>query len=165
MNLQDVIDRSIERAGPYLRESFQMPDHSLSAAQLTRHLTGKDWTIVLATVTSKGEPRVTPIGAIFHEGRFNVPILKTAARVKHVRRNPAVSATLFDGIDFACIVHGTARVLGIGDEGFDPLVEWQRGLNDGRCVLDWGPPEQAAFLTVDPDLLFTFARHPERFEP
>jgi hypothetical protein len=95
MNLQDVIDRSIERAGRYMRESFQMPDHSLSAAQLTRHLTGKDWTIALATVTSKGEPRVAPIGAIFHEGRFHAPILKTAARVKHVRRDPAVSATLF----------------------------------------------------------------------
>src|SRR5690348_8421490 len=103
MNLEEVLASSIERAGPYLRESFQMPEHSLSAAQLERHLQGKEWTIALATVTAKGEPRVGPIGSIFHDGRFNAPILRTAARVKHVMRNPAVSVSLYDGIDFAVI--------------------------------------------------------------
>ncbi len=163
--LQLVLDRSIAGAGPYLRASFQMPEHSLSAMQLTRHLEGKEWTIALATVTSKGEPRVSPIGSIFHEGRFNAPIMTTAARVKHVLRNPAVSASLYDGNDFAVVVHGHARVLRPDDDGFEPLVEWQRGLNDGRCVLDWGPRDQVAFLAVDPDVIFTFARHPDRFTP
>jgi Pyridoxamine 5'-phosphate oxidase len=163
MNLQAVLDRSIEKAGPYLRESFQMPEHSLSAAQLVRHLEGEDWTIALATVTSKGEPRVGPIGAIFHDGRFNAPILTTAARVKHVRRTPAVSASLYDANDFAVIVHGRGRVLGPDDDGFDALVEIQRARSDGRSVLDWGPLEQAAFLAIDPDVMFTFARYPERF--
>ena len=157
--LQEILSRSIDGAGPYLRESFQMPEHSLSAAQLTRHLDGKDWTIALATVTSKNEPRVTPIGALFHDGRFNAPILLSAARVKHVRRNPGVSASLYDGIDFAVIVHGKGRVVTADDEGFDELVQAQ---NRGS-VLDWGPRDQAAFLVVDPDVMFTFARHPERF--
>jgi hypothetical protein len=165
MNLQDVLDRSMERAGPYLRESFQMPDHSLSAPQLVRHLQGKTWNIALATVSKNGEPRVAPIGAIFHDGRFHTPILRSAARARNVERNPAVSATLYDGDDFAVIIHGTGKLLGPDDDGFEPLAEWQRGLSDGRCVLDWGPRDQAAYITIDPDLMFTFARYPERFEP
>jgi hypothetical protein len=163
--LQTVLDRSIERAGPYLRESFQMPEHCLSAMQLTRYLEGKEWTIALATVTAKGEPRVSPIGSIFHDGRFNTPIMTTAARVRHVRRNSAVSASLHEGNEFAVIVHGHARVLRPDDDGFEPLVEWQRGLNDGRCVLDWGPRDSVAFLAIEPDVVFTFARYPERFAP
>ena len=85
--------------------------------------------------------------------------------MKHVTRNPSVSLSLYEGVDFAIIIHGTARVIGPDEAGFEPLIEWQRALSNGRCVLDWGPREQAAFLVVDPDVMFTFARHPEDFEP
>ena len=163
MNLQEVLDRSIERAGPYLRESFQMPAHSLNAAQLTGHLAGRLWTIALATVTAKGEPRVAPVGSLFVDGRFCVPILKSAARVKQLQRNAAVSASLFDEKDFALIVHGTARVIGTDDAGFDDVVAAHRAIDEGRSVLDWGPSDQAAYIVVDPDRMFTFARHPDRF--
>ena len=160
--LQELLDASIARAGEYLRRSFRMPQHSLNAAQLTNHLEGEPITIALATVTSKGEPRVAPVGAIFHAGRFAVPILRTAARVKHVRRNPAVSLSLDEDNDFAVIVHGKARVVQDGDE-FDALVARQRATGEGGTVLSWGPREEVAFLVVDPDVMFTFARYPDRF--
>lgn len=61
--LQALLDRSIEQAGAFLRQSFQMPNHSLSARQLIHVWQGMQ-TIALATVTRNGEPRVAPIGAI-----------------------------------------------------------------------------------------------------
>jgi hypothetical protein len=62
--LQTLLDDSVERASTFLRSSFQMPEHSLSAAQLVAHLQGS-LTIALGTVTARGEPRVAPISALF----------------------------------------------------------------------------------------------------
>lgn len=38
--LQELLDASIAGAGEFLRSSFEMPEHSLSAAQLVEHLQG-----------------------------------------------------------------------------------------------------------------------------
>ena len=70
--LQTLLDRSIEGAGGFLRDSFGMPEHSLGAAELVRFLRGIR-NVTLATVTRGGEPRVAPIGALFFRGRFHGP--------------------------------------------------------------------------------------------
>lgn len=160
--LQAVLDASIAGAGTFLRESFQMPEHSLSAGQLVTHLGGV-LTVVLATVTAKGEPRVAPIGALLMRGRFVVPTLRTSARARHVATNPAVSLTCFEGVDLAVIVHGTAVPIGVDDGGFDAL-DGTYEEETGSSVRSWGRPEDALFLAVDARVIFTFARHPERFE-
>jgi hypothetical protein len=38
--LRSLVDHSITQANPFLRSSFEMPEHSVSAAQLTGHLHG-----------------------------------------------------------------------------------------------------------------------------
>jgi hypothetical protein len=81
--LQAVLDSSIEGAGPFLRSSFEMPEHSLSAEQLVVHLQGS-LTVALATVTARGEPRVAPINALFVHGAFCVPSVAQAARARHL---------------------------------------------------------------------------------
>lgn len=62
-HLQALLDRSIEQAGAFLRSSFEMPAHSLSARQLV-HLWQGLQTVAFATATKKGEPLVAPIGAL-----------------------------------------------------------------------------------------------------
>jgi hypothetical protein len=103
--LQELLDRSVERAGDFLKSAFQMPDHSLSAGQLVRHLRGVCH-VALATTTQRGEPRVAPIHALFYRGRFHVPTVATAARARHVAQRPAVSLTYYEGSDLAVIAHG-----------------------------------------------------------
>ncbi len=149
---------SIERAGPFLRSSFQMPEHSLNARRLTQAVKGV-LPVALATVTAKGEPRVAPIGAFLYRGDFYIPTTMQAARVRHLRRQPAISLTLYDGIDFAIIVHGRAAVLGEDAAEFDALIEIQRS-GQGETVRDWG---DGAFIRIDADTIFTYARYPERF--
>ncbi|MGO9885012.1 MAG: pyridoxamine 5'-phosphate oxidase family protein, partial [Solirubrobacteraceae bacterium] len=70
--LQALLDDSIAVASPFLRSSFEMPEHSLSAQQLAVHLQGS-LTVALATVTRRDEPRVAPINALFFRGSFHVP--------------------------------------------------------------------------------------------
>lgn len=156
--LDELLRASIRRAGPFLRSSFEMPQKSLSARQICRYLRGIQ-TVALATATAKGEPRVAPIGAFLYRGRFHMPTTMEAARVRHVRRQPAVSLTLFEGIDFGVIVHGKALVLGEAHPDFDALEAIQRE-QSGVSVREWGA---GAFLRVDANTFYTFARFPDRF--
>ena len=67
-DLQALLDHSITQASPFLRASFEMPEHSLSAAQVIAHLQGS-LTVALATSTARAEPRVAPIGALYTYAR------------------------------------------------------------------------------------------------
>jgi hypothetical protein len=88
--LQELLDRSIEGAGLFLRSSFEMPEHSLSAAQLVAHLQGS-LTVALATTTARGEPRVAPISALFAHAAFCAPSVAQAARTRHLVARAAAS--------------------------------------------------------------------------
>ncbi|QIN84910.1 pyridoxamine 5'-phosphate oxidase family protein [Rubrobacter tropicus] len=156
--LQALLDRSVEGAGDFLRASFGMPEHSLSAVQLARLLQGTQ-TVALATVTRGGEPRVAPTGALFYRGRFHVPTVATAARTRHLLERPAVSLTLYGENDLAIIAHGRAEVLGRDHPEFPPLEDAFREPGGGS-VLDWG---EGVYLRVEAEKTFTFARYPERF--
>ncbi len=158
--LQALLDASIAGAGAFLRRSFQMPEHSLSAAQLVRYLDGPR-TVAFATTTATGEPRVAPIWSFFHRGRFFIPTVATAARARMVAAQPAVSLTHYDGDDLAVIAHGTATVVTPEDDDFAPLEAMQRAAS-GESVRDWG---DGVYLRVEARTLVTFARYPERFAP
>lgn len=156
--LQALLDRSIERAGAFLRQSFEMPEHSLSAGQLTRYLRGIQ-NVAFATTTAKGEPRVAPIGSLFSRGRFYIPTVATAARTRMVMARPAVSLTHFVGDDLAIIAHGSATVIPVDHADFAALEAMHREAN-GQSVRDWG---EGAYLRVEAETLVTFARYPDQF--
>ena len=157
--LQSLIDRSIEQASPFLRRSFEMPEHSLSAAQLAGHLQGS-LTVAFATVTARGEPRVAPIDALFVHGRFNVPTVAESVRARHLAKRPGASVTYFEGIDLAVIAHGEARIVSEADDEFDELDEVQVAAGN-QSPREW--PGAAVYFAVEAKSLFTFARYPERF--
>jgi pyridoxamine 5'-phosphate oxidase-like protein len=156
--LQTLLDRSVERAGPFLRSSFQMPEHSLSAAQLAAHLQGS-LTVALGTVTAAGEPRVAPIAALFVRGSFYVPTVVEAARARHLAVRPGASLTYFEGIDLAVVAHGRAAFVEEHDPGFAELDATQVECGN-ESVREWSG--HGVYLHLEPDRVFTFARHPER---
>lgn len=108
--LQTLLDDSVERASTFLRGSFQMPEHSLSAAQLVAHLQGS-LTVALGTVTARGEPRVAPISALFLRASFYLPTVAEAARARHLARRPGASLTYFEQTDFAMVAHGHVTIV------------------------------------------------------
>ena len=151
--LEALLTRSTEQAGPFLRASFEMPAHSLSARQLIAYWQGVQ-TVALATVTARGEPRVAPIGAIFYRGQIYIPTVADAARTKHIARRPAVSLTHFVDDGLAIIVHGEAAIVRQDDPEFAPVEAIQRA-SRGTSVRDWG---EGVYLRVDAHVIYTYAR-------
>ena len=157
--LQALLDDSITRASAFLRASFEMPAHSLSATQLAAHLQG-GLTVALATVTSHGEPRVAPIGALFISGQFYVPTVAEAVRARHVARRPAVSLTYFEGIDLAVIAHAQATILDAEHPDFADLDAIQVACGN-QSVREW--QGHGVYLRLHAASLYTFAREPGRY--
>jgi hypothetical protein len=156
--LHALLSRSIEQAGPYLHASFQMPERSLSAAQLTAYLEGIRF-VSLATVTARGEPRGAPAGGGFCRSAFYIPTIRASARVRHLARRPGVSLTHFVENDLAIIVHGRAAILTPGNPAFAVLEDLHRSFA-GQSVRDWG---EGVFLRVDADAIYTYAREPDLY--
>jgi hypothetical protein len=157
--LQQLLDRSIERAGDYLRSCLEMPEHSLKATQVARHLQGFR-TAAVGTVTARGEPRVAPVGFIFYRAQFHIPTVRNAARAKHIAKRPGISLSYYDGNDLAMIVHGRGTIVEPGMPDFERLDRVLKDGTNGRGVLDWG---EGIYIQIAADRFYTFARYPERF--
>ena len=104
--LQELLDDSYARAGAHLR-SIHRPERRLGADRLCSRLQGI-CVLDLATVTRAGEPRVAPIDGLFFRARFVVGTPPDSLRLRHLRRNPAVSAAHSRGEELTVLVHGTA---------------------------------------------------------
>lgn len=159
--LQTLLDESVEQASSFLRSSFQMPEHSLSAAQLVAHLQGS-LTVALGTVTARGEPRVAPIAAFVLRASFYVPTVAQAARARHLARRPGASLTYFEGIDLAVVAHGRVTIIDADHPDFAELDATQVECGN-ESVRDW--QGDGVYLHLVPATLFTFARYPEGFAP
>jgi hypothetical protein len=151
--LQQLLDASAERASPFLRASFQIPEHSLSARELAAHLQGS-LTVALGTVTARGEPRVAPINAFFLHAWFYVPTVAESARARHLTR-PAASLTYFEGTALAVVAHGLVEIHAAGHPEFDRLDAIQVELGN-QSVTEW--QGHGVYLRLEPSVLYTYAR-------
>jgi Pyridoxamine 5'-phosphate oxidase len=159
--LQTELDASVAQASSFLRSSFEMPEHSLSAAQLATHLQGT-LTVALSTVTARGEPRVAPIGALFLHGSFYVPTVAEAVRARHIARRPGTSLTYFEGTDLAVIAHGQATIITADDVRFAGL-DADQVEHGGQSVREW--QGHGVYLHLNASKLFTYARDPGHYSP
>lgn len=150
--LQGLLDRSIERAGSFLRESLQIDDHTLTANQVIRYLDGIRHAS-LATVTATGEPRVAPIVAIFVRGKYYVPTVVSAARTRHLRQRPGVSLTEYSGSDDAIIIHGQATLVDLVHPDFDEIDEMYANFTTSGGPRNWGGGGPV-YIRIDPDVMY-----------
>ena len=157
---EQLLADSIASAGPFIRESLEMPAKSLSAAQLLRYW-DKLHTAAVAHSTAGGEPRVAPTGVALFRGHFVVPTVAAAARTKAVKARPSLSISHFDEGDLAIIAHGKAEIVADGEPLFEELAAHHRELGNGRDVRDWGG--EGVYLWMRPAAVYTFARYPEQF--
>lgn len=158
--LQALIDRGIAQAGPFLRSSFEMPEHSLSARQVVSVFDGIT-VVALSTATASGEPRVAPIGCLLIGGVFYIPTTRTAARYRMVARQPKVALTAFEGIDLAVIVQGTAQLVHQDDAEYARIDALHLALG-GTSPGSWGEPGNGCYLAIEPQSIISYARYPER---
>ncbi|MCL4490005.1 MAG: hypothetical protein M1570_18025 [Chloroflexi bacterium] len=104
---------------------------------------------------------MAPIGSLFYRAHFVIPTVSEAARAKHARARPAVSLTHFLDTGLAIIVHGHATVMTPQDAHFAELEQLQREVS-GQSVREWGDGE-GVYLRVSADMMFTYAREPDKY--
>jgi len=156
--LQALIDRTFAAANPHLA-SIVNPGRRLNARQVVRYLQGTKH-VSFATVNDRGEPRVAPLDGVFVRGRFTVSTGGRAARLRHLRANPACSAAHVDGDTIGIVVHGHAAIIGRDDEGVDELEPIWRDIY-GSSPFEWG--EGVVFMRIEPTSMWAYAFHPENF--
>jgi hypothetical protein len=156
--LQEMLDRTLAGANPHLA-SIVSPDRRLTARQVVTYLQGTKH-VAFATVNERGQPRVAPLDGVFVRGRITVSTGPQAARLRHLRANPACSAVHMDGDRVGVVVHGCAQLLEEGDSGVDELDRVWREIY-GSSPFSWG--DGVAFVVVEPTSMWAYAFHPGEF--
>jgi uncharacterized pyridoxamine 5'-phosphate oxidase family protein len=150
--LQALLDESHASMGRHMR-SILTPERRLAAAGLVERLRGMKL-LSLATVNTRGEPRVGPVDGHFYRGAFWFGSAPDSIRFRHIRARPAVSATHLDGEAFAVTVHGTAQLVDATAPdliGFRDLLIETYGEDWWR---DYGAPGQ--FARIDAHRMYTY---------
>jgi hypothetical protein len=156
--VQRLMDKTLGRANSHM-VGIVTPERRLSARQVVAYLQDTKH-VALATVTAKGEPRVSPLDALFIHGRFVVGTGGAAARLRNLRANPACSAVHMDGERIAVVVNGRAEWIERGHPDDDELVRvWRRIY--GSDPYDLGPG--VTFFRIVPASMWAFASRPEEF--
>ncbi|MDG9701564.1 pyridoxamine 5'-phosphate oxidase family protein [Streptomyces sp. DH37] len=118
--LQALLDSSLSRSTSHLR-SIITAGSTLTAERLTRVLTGM-CTLALATVTARGEPRISGVDGHFLHGKWHFGTARGAAKARHLAARPAVSAAHLRGEDLGVFTHGTVEILNPRDG--EPAADW-----------------------------------------
>jgi uncharacterized pyridoxamine 5'-phosphate oxidase family protein len=131
----------------------------LTANQVVRYLTGTKH-VAFATVTSKGEPRVSPLDSLFIHGRFTMGTGAHATKIAHLRRNPACSAVHMDGDRIAVAVNGTVEWLPREHPDHDEIHGIWKDTYESDPY-DWG--DGVVLFRIQPSTMWAYAFHPEEF--
>jgi general stress protein 26 len=131
--LQSLLDASRARSTDHLRDIIN-DDRSLSASDIAGLLTGMK-VITAATVTAKGEPRISAMDGHFLHGTWTFSTSRTSAKARHLAQRPAVSVAHVDGEAVAVFSHGHVVELA-GDELAAVDAHWSS--HYGSAPLSWG---------------------------
>jgi Pyridoxamine 5'-phosphate oxidase len=156
-DLQRLIDGTMARANPHMT-GIVTPDRRLTARQVVTYLQGVRH-VAFATVNGKGEPRVSPLDALFIHGRFTMGTGGGATRIAHLRVNPACSAVHMVGDRIAVVVNGRVEWLGRDHRDQDELRSiWASTYGSDPCDLG-----DVVWFRIEPHSMWAYAFHPEEF--
>jgi hypothetical protein len=153
--LQQLLDASFAGASPHLT-SIMEPERRLTAEQVASDLTG---IVVLnvATVTARGEPRISAVDGHFLHGCWHFTTDAASPKARQLRARQAISASYTPRDGYGVFCHGHARFLERGSPEFTVLYD--------HCVRTYGqsPDEwgsSIAYIRVEPAWMvgFTFTR-------
>jgi general stress protein 26 len=155
--LQAMLDAHLARANPHMT-GIVTPERRLTAQQVVTYLQGTKH-VAFATVTSKGEPRVSPLDALFIHGRFTVSTARSATKIAHLRRNPAASAVHVDGDRIAVAVNGTVEWIERDHPDHDEIhAAWTAQYESDPYT--WG---DVVLFRINPDTMWAYAFNAAEF--
>ena len=156
--LQSLFDAHLARANPHMT-GIVKPERRLNARQVVRHLVGVKH-VAFATVSSRGEPRVSPLDTLFIHGRYTLSTGGGTTRVKHLRRNPACSAVHMEGDRIAVVANGSVEWIPREHPDHDEIHRiWSETYESDPY--SWG--DGVVFFRIQPRSMWAYAFHPEEF--
>lgn len=155
--LQAMLDAHLARANEHML-AIVTPERRLTARQVVTYLRGTKH-VAFGTVTSKGEPRVSPLDGLFIHGRFTVSTATGATKIAHLRRNPACSAVHLDGDRICVAVNGRVEWIERDHPDHDEIhAAWTA--NYESDPYSWG---DVLLFRIEPSTMWAYAFHPEEF--
>ena len=133
--LQELLDASHASSTGHLR-SIINDDRMLSARDLVAVLTGMR-VLSVATVTARGEPRISALDGHFLHATWTFSTDGSAAKARHMRARPAVSVAHVDNEDLALFSHGRVEEMRDSDPDWaETLGHWTAYYHSSP--LSWG---------------------------
>lgn len=133
--LQELLDRSHAASTGHLRGIID-DDRTLTAVDLVAALTGMK-VLSVATVTARGEPRISALDGHFLHATWTFSTDGTAAKARHLRARPQVSVAHIDNEELAVFSHGRVEEMREGDPDWaQTLGHWTA--HYGSSPLTWG---------------------------
>jgi general stress protein 26 len=153
--LQEILDTSYAGASDQLRGIIN-DGRTLRATEITGLMSGMR-TLSLATVTSRGEPRVSAVDGHFLHAQWIFSTSVTSAKAKQLKARPAVSSSYVEGEELAVFAHGSAYRIAEDDATFEATLAY---LTDhyGSSPLSWG---DTALYRVRPSWMVGYAAQRE----
>jgi general stress protein 26 len=152
--LQALLDSSHARATEHLRGIIDTR-RALSASQVAGLLTGMK-VITAATVTARGEPRISAMDGHFLHGAWTFGTSRTSAKARHLALRPAISVAHVDGEALGVFSHGHVVELA-GDELASVDAHWTA--HYGSSPLSLG---DVVMWRLDPTWMVGYAFERER---
>ena len=148
--LQELIDASFAAASDHLC-GIMAPERRLTAERIVADVPSPA-VLNVATVTKRGEPRISALDGHFLHGRWHFTTAGDSPKVVHIRSRPAVSASFTPRDGYGIFCHGIARLLD-GDE---------KQLLIDHCTRVYGQTpenfgEGIAYVRIEPKWLVGFA--------
>lgn len=151
--LQELLDRSISRSNPHLTSIIEPGRRTLTAERISAELPPVS-VLNVASVTARGEPRLSAVDGHFRHGKWYFSTSGVASKAKHLLARPAVSVSYTPRDGYGIWAHGTVAFLEPGS------AEWQEYDAFLTTVYGQSPTEWAdeiVFLRVDPQWMVGFA--------
>lgn len=152
--LDRLLEASFARASEHL-VSIMEPQRRLSAQRLVAELPSPA-VLNIATVTARGEPRISAVDGHFIGGHWYFTTSAVSAKARQLRARPAISASYTPRDGYGVFCHGRAVELLPGDE---------RQMLIDHFVATYGASPEAwgdiYYARIDADWLVAFAMTPE----
>lgn len=150
--MQRLVDASLAGANAHLR-AIITDERALAAAEITALMTGMR-TLSVATVTATGEPRISGVDGHLLHGRWVFSTDGTAAKARHLRARPAVSAAYIEGDDLGVYTHGRVEFLTPEHRDFDEIEEYLVG-HYGSSPSTWA--DDIVYCRITPTWMVGYA--------
>jgi general stress protein 26 len=152
--LQQLLDDSRARSTGHLR-GIVTAEHTLTARHVAALLTGMK-VLSVATVTARGEPRISALDGHFLHATWTFSTDGGSAKARHLAARPAVSVAHVDGEDLALFSHGYAELLQPGPERDEVDAHWTD--HYGSSPFAWGDDIRMYRLRMTWAVAYAFRR-------